>query len=177
MKTPDDALVATIIPRVDTARLTLRGFRATDLDAFAAYFADPVAAEFVGGIVDRRAAWRMLATGVGLWMMTGGGWWAVEMRATGELVGTVGAFFRETAPDVVELGWTVLRSQWRQGIASEAATAAMAYAFDAHGVDRVIAHIDPRNTASIGVSKQIGMRYEGPVELYGETTGLYTRAR
>lgn len=172
-----DELVANFVPRITTPRLLLRAFRTADLDVFASSFADPVAAEFVGGVVDRRAAWRMLATGVGLWVLTGGGWWAVEMRETGHFVGTVGAFFRESAPDDVELGWTVIRSHWGQGIASEAARAAATYAFETHAVDRLLAHIDPRNLASVRVSAHLGMQYEGEVDFYGERTGRYVLAR
>ncbi len=172
-----DEFVAKLVPRITTPRLLLRAFRASDLDVFAESFADPIAAQFVGGVVDRRAAWRMLATGVGLWVLTGGGWWAVEMLETGKLVGTVGAFFRETALDDIELGWTVVRSHWRQGIAREAAKAAATYAFERHTVDRVIAHIDPQNVASIRVSEHLGMRYEGEVAFHGEITGRYTLER
>ena len=172
-----DELVASFVPRITTPRLLLRAVRTSDLDVFASSFADPIAAEFVGGVVDRRAAWRMLATGVGLWVLTGGGWWAVEMRETGHLVGTVGAFFRESAPDDVELGWTVLRSHWRQGIATEAARAAVTYAFEKHAVDQVLAHIDARNLPSVRVSAHLGMHYEGDVDFYGEQTGRYVLAR
>lgn len=168
---------AGIVPRVTTARLELRPFRATDLDALAICLADEEASAFVGGVSDRRAAWRTLATGVGLWVLTGGGWWGIEMRETGELVGTMGAFFRETAPEVIELGWTTFRAHWGKGIASEAAQAAMAYAFEAHPIPRVIAHIDGRNAASVRVSQKLGMRYEGEVDFYGEKTGRYVLAR
>lgn len=170
-------LTSEVVPRVTTARLELRSFRTTDLDALAICLADEEASEFVGGVSDRRAAWRTLATGVGLWVLTGGGWWGVEMRETGELVGTMGAFFRETAPDVIELGWTTFRAHWGKGIASEAAQAAMAYAFEAHPVPRVIAHIDGRNAASVRVSQKLGMQYQGEVAFYDDRTGLYTRER
>ena len=176
-KATSEELLAQIIPRITTDRLVLRSLRATDLDPLATCLADVYASEFVGGISDRRAAWRTLATGVGLWVLTGSGWWGVEMRATGELVGTVGAFFRETKPDVIELGWTTFRAHWRQGIASEAAKAAMTYAFEAHPIARVVAHIDPKNVSSVRVSEHIGMRYEGEVDFYAERTGLYTRER
>jgi len=174
---PTDERIATIVPRVATPRLVLRGFRAEDLEAFAASFADAVASEFVGGIVDRRTAWRMLTSSVGLWLLTGGGWWGVEERATGELVGTVGAFFRETAPDDVELGWTVVRTRWGQGIATEAARAAAGYAFEHQRASCVHAHIDTRNTASLRVAAHLGMQHEGEVDFYGERSNRYTLRR
>lgn len=165
-----------IVPRITTARLVLRGYRVSDFDAFAENLADPVATEHLGG-ADRRNAWRILAAGMGAWMLTGAGWWGVTLRDTGELVGTVGAFFREAPFTDLELGWTVFRRHWRRGYASEAAQAALDHAFGRHAVPRAIAHIDPENVASIRVSEHIGMTYEGDVDFYGERTGRYAVAR
>jgi RimJ/RimL family protein N-acetyltransferase len=109
-------------------------------------------------------------------MLNGAGWWGVELQGTGKLVGTVGAFFRETSPEL-ELGWTVYRRFWRQGFASEAAAAALAYALEAHRRRRAIAHISSTNAASIGVSEKIGMRYEADVDLYTETVARYAVER
>ncbi|MDO9019549.1 MAG: GNAT family N-acetyltransferase [Deltaproteobacteria bacterium] len=176
MSTVDGEPTSTI-PRITTARLVLRGLRAGDLDAFAENLADPIATEHLGGVVDRRAAWRVLAAGTGFWMLTGAGWWGIALRETGELVGTVGAFFRETPGADLELGWSVFRRHWRRGYASEAAQAALAFGFERHAVPRAIAHIDGRNAASIRVSARIGMTYEGEVDFYGERTGRYVIAR
>lgn len=170
---PTDERIASVVPRIETRRLVLRGYRASDLDAFAANFADPVSTLHTGGVVDRRMAWRMLTSSVGLWLLTGGGWWAVEDRVSGRFIGTVGAFFRETAPGDVELGWTVVRAHWGKGIATEAAHAAAAYAFRSLGASQVYAHIDPRNPASLRVAANIGMSYQGDADFYGEPTGRY----
>lgn len=169
--------LASIVPRITTARLVLRGYRVDDFEAFAANLADPVVTEHLEGVVDRRNAWRILAAGTGAWVLNGAGWWGVALRETGELVGTVGAFFREAPWTDLELGWTIFRRHWRRGYASEAAQAALDYGFERHAVPRAIAHIDPRNTASIRVSERIGMAYEGEVDFYGERTGRYVVAR
>jgi RimJ/RimL family protein N-acetyltransferase len=174
---PTDERLASIVPLVRTPRLLLRAYRVDDLDAFAENFADPISSTFTGGVVDRRTAWRMLTSSVGLWLLTGGGWWAVEESATGAFVGTVGAFFRETAQDQVELGWTVVRAHWGRGIATEAATAAARYAFEAQRAPCLHAYIDPKNVASVRVAEHIGMHYEGEADFYGEPTGRYVLVR
>jgi RimJ/RimL family protein N-acetyltransferase len=51
-----------------------------------------------------------------------------------KLVGTVGAFYRESAiggdgPAELELGWLIFRKHWQKGVATEAATAAPQHAF------------------------------------------------
>lgn len=174
---PDDGDAARTIPRISTERLVLRGYRASDFEAFATNLADPVVTEHLDGVVSRRNAWRILAAGTGSWVLNGSGWWAVTLRDTGELVGTVGAFFREAPWTDLELGWTMFRRHWGRGYASEAAGAALAWGFEAHPVPRVIAHIDPRNAASIRVSERIGMRYDGEADFYGERSGRYVAAR
>jgi RimJ/RimL family protein N-acetyltransferase len=89
-----------IVPHVATARLLLREFRRTDFDGYAAALADPIAAQVGGVAVDRRLAWRSFATGIGTWVLEGAGWWGVELVETGAMIGTVGAFFRETSPEL-----------------------------------------------------------------------------
>jgi RimJ/RimL family protein N-acetyltransferase len=37
---------------------------------------------------------------MGGWLLQGAGWWAIELRESGKLVGNVGAFFRETRPEI-----------------------------------------------------------------------------
>ena len=90
------------IPRLHTPRLLLREYRTADFDAFAANLSDPEATVFIDS-ADRKSAWRIFASQTGLWLLQGAGWWAVELRETGEHVGNVGAFFREGWPEI-EIG-------------------------------------------------------------------------
>lgn len=177
MLAPGDA-TAFLIPRLATPRLTLRAFRRDDFDAYAEHLADPPARPPGLAPVDRRMAWRMFTACLGSWALDGAGWWALELRATGLVVGTVGAFFREThAPGEparhLELGWSVYRPHWRRGYASEGAAAALRDGRERLGARRAIAHIDPSNEASLRVAARLGMTFEGEVDFYGATTGLY----
>jgi RimJ/RimL family protein N-acetyltransferase len=160
------------VPRILTPRLLLREFRIADFDAYAEHVADPIAQASLSGPVDRRAAARLFAAASGAWMLYGAGWWAIEHRATGNVVGTVGAFFRESHQDL-ELGWSLYRAFWQQGFATEAARAALDFALVKHGRTRAIALIDSANTASIRVSERIGMGYERDVDFFGTQTGCY----
>ena len=167
------------IPRIATPRLLLREFRIGDFDGFAQNLADPEAMKFLSGPSDpsdRRAAWRIFCSATGGWVLHGKGWWAVELRETGEMVGTVGAFLRESAPDL-ELGWTLYPRFWGRGYATEAARAALEHAFEVHHVKRAIAHIKAANTASVAVSQKLGMTYETDVDFYGDPVGRYAIER
>lgn len=168
-----DASPAVAVPRLVTERLLLREVRAGDFEAYAAFLADPETTRFLSGVVDRRMAWRQLASLAGAWALTGAGWWAVEARASGELAGIVGAFFRETSlpigPDSdIELGWTIFPPFQRKGYATEAARAALAWAAARHDPPSVVSHMNPANAASIGVARAIGMSFEGEVDFYGQ---------
>ncbi len=146
----------------------------SDFDAFAANFADPIATAFVGGN-DRRNAWRIFGSNTGGWLLQGVGWWAVELLDSGTTVGNVGAFFRETWPEI-EIGWNTFRAYWGRGIATEAASAVVRYVFDVRREKRATALIDASNTASLRVAAHLGMSYEAETELFGKPMGRYVRA-
>ena len=165
----------TSVPRLQTERLILREYRREDFDAFAAHCADPVSAAHIG-LADRQTAWRIFCTQAGLWLIHGAGWWAVEEKATGRLVGCVGAFFREDAT-VMELGWNTYRACWGQGFANEAAAAALHHAFETRREPKVRALIDSANESSLRVARRLGLTYEADTELYGKAVGMYTRER
>jgi RimJ/RimL family protein N-acetyltransferase len=54
------------------------------------------------------------------------------------------------------------------GYATEAATAAITWAFDHIGVDRLISVINPENTASLSVAERLGMTKSHDADLDGQ---------
>jgi RimJ/RimL family protein N-acetyltransferase len=69
------------------------------------------------------------------------GLWAVELRASGELIGFVGLAvptWEAAFTPCTEIGWRLARSAWGRGYASEAANAALATAFGAIGLREVV---------------------------------------
>ena len=167
------------IPRLETERLVLRAYRRADFDAFvvhfAAHFADPPGADDSSAST-RGAAWRIFCSHAGLWTIDGAGWWAVEERQTGQLVGTVGAFFREDCM-VMELGWNTYSAFGGRGYACEAAAGALKYAFDIRQEAKVRALIAPGNASSLRVASRLGFRYESEAALNGKAIGSYTLER
>jgi [ribosomal protein S5]-alanine N-acetyltransferase len=59
------------------------------------------------------------------------------------------------------LGYGIGRAWWGRGLATEAALAAVDYAFNGLGVAKVWARADPRNVASVRVLEKLGMQREG----------------
>ena len=165
----------TSVPYLHTERLLLREHRQGDFDLFAAHMADPVSSAHLV-TSDRHAAWRIFCSQAGLWLIHGAGWWAVEDKATGQVVGNVGAFFREEST-VMELGWNTYRAFWGQGFATEAASAALNHALEIRREPAVRALIASANESSLRVAKRLGLTYESETEIYGKAVGLYTRGR
>jgi len=59
------------------------------------------------------------------------------------------------------LGYGIGRAWWGRGLATEAARAALDYAFLDLGVAKVWARADPRNVASVRILEKLGMQREG----------------
>jgi RimJ/RimL family protein N-acetyltransferase len=128
------------------------------------------------GPLDRHTGWRIFSSHAGLWLIDGAGWWAVEDRQTGLLVGNVGAFFRGQST-VIELGWNTYSAFCGQGFAHEAAAAALHYALEIRREPKVRALIASANQPSLRVAQRLGLNYETDTEVYGKPVGSYTRER
>jgi len=145
-----------MIPHLETERLLMRDFRAEDLDAYAAILADPLVMKFLAPEpMTREDAWRSLAVQIGHWTLRGYGRWAVIRKSDGAFMGPVGMINPEGWP-ALEIGWTLGSQYWGQGYATEAAAAAMRYAFLTQPGDALVSCIDPDNTPSQQVAARLG---------------------
>jgi RimJ/RimL family protein N-acetyltransferase len=163
---------------LQTERLILRMFREEDFEQHARICADPEVTRYLGEgrPLSRLEAWRSMAMILGHWQLRGYGPWAVEERATGNLIGRIGFFYPEGWPDF-ELGWVLGQESWGKGYASEGASRALDYAFTEMGRDHVISLIDPENTASIKVAERLGEKVEGHTEVFGHAVLVYGISR
>lgn len=158
---------------LETERLIMRPFAETDLDDYAEMCADPEVMHFLGGrTFTRMESWRHIAAQLGHWQLRGYGQWAVVRRDTGEFIGRVGFLNPEGWPGF-ELGWTLARSAWGHGFATEAARRALDFAFKELDRDDVISLIHPENRASLAVAQRLGEKYEKDTEILGEHVGVY----
>jgi RimJ/RimL family protein N-acetyltransferase len=149
---------------IRTKRLLIRDFRAEDADDVHLYAADPEVARFmpwgpnttdetaafVGRALDAQATWPRLDHG-----------FAMELRETGRVVGSIGFHLRDVESRTVEIGYCLRRDCWGQGLTSEAAAGMLAAAFGRLRLHRVFATCDVRNTGSYRVMEAVGMRREG----------------
>ena len=80
------------------------------------------------------------------------------------LIGSLGAFPRESAPGECEIGYTILPPYEGQGLATEAAQALLGYLRQNGRLRSVVAHTFPRLVGSIRVMEKCGFVPDGDGE-------------
>jgi len=149
-------------PVLTTKRLRLRGHRRDDFKNCTALWSDPAVVRYISGKPSTATeTWGRLLKYAGLWSLLGYGYWAVEERETGRFVGDVGLadFHRDIEPgfdDAPEVGWVLAAWAHGRGYATEAVTAALAWADQNVAAPRVVCMIDPNNPASLRVAQKCG---------------------
>lgn len=149
-------------PVVETARLRLRAHTAGDFEASLPMWNDPIVTRFIGGRpYTAEEVWQRLQRYAGSWVLLGHGFWAIEDKATGKLVGEIGLMDakRDIEPPFGadrELGWALLPEVHGRGYASEALQAALDWEKKHFNGARLVALIDPDNTASIRLAHRFG---------------------
>lgn len=142
---------------LETKRCRLRWFRASDLEAFTEYRAEPDVARYQGWssytFEDALALYRDLSSkpfGVD------GEWYQIALveKATDKLIGDLALHFVE--PGVAEVGFTIAPVWQGRGYAKEGLRALLGYLFDNLEYERVFAVTDIKNAASIGVLESVG---------------------
>lgn len=146
-----------------TARLTLRQWRATDLEPFAALNADPEVMRYMPRALSRAESDAFAESAGGELARRGWGLWALEVREEGRFIGTVGlsvpAWEAHFTP-CTEILWRLARADWGRGYATEAARECLRFAFETLRLPEVVAFTVPANTRSRAVMERLGMRHE-----------------
>ena len=157
-------------------RLDLRPFTATDAADAQRVYGDPEVMRHVGegGPASEEQTAVMLADYAAHQARHGFAFWAVIERASGQLIGDAGL---EVTAEGVELGYTLARAWWGQGLATEAAQRCVQAAFGPLGLTRLVAVVDPANPASAAVLGRLGFREERVVTAHGRPHRLFALPR
>ncbi len=148
-------------------RLLLRAFTPADAPlAHERIYGDPEVMRHVGHgpVADLAATERLLAAYADHQAAHGFGFWAVQERASGELVGDAG--LERTLRGEVELGYTLARAAWGRGYATEAGELCVAEAREL-GLSELVGVVDVGNPASARVLEKLGFRPDGERMTYG----------
>jgi RimJ/RimL family protein N-acetyltransferase len=164
-----------VIPTLETERLIMREFRESDFDGYAEIVTDPVRSVFIGGPLSRDDAWRKMAAYVGHWPLRGYGPFALEARASGRFVGYCGPWYPLGWPEP-EISWGLMPAQQGQGFATEAARAALKYAYTTLGWTTAVSVIALENTGSTRVAERLGAKPDGTTDIRGLACRIWRHA-
>lgn len=147
------------IPTIETERLILRAHTLADVEPEVAFHATD-RSQFVGGPKPPADVWRMVACFLGHWQLRGFGFFAIEMKDTGEYAGRAGPWYPDGWPEP-EIGWSLMNGFEGRGIAFEAAIAARDFAYTKLGWKTAISLMNPANERSAALAMRMGAEFEG----------------
>ena len=156
---------------IETERLLLRQWRDGDWVGLRRTYGDPEVMSWIGTTAADLAA---TAAAVGRmsmhWRLLGYGMFAVEERSSAEIVGRVGLMLHPDLPldgPKVEVGWTLQRSAWGRGYATEAAMASLELGFRRLGLPQIFSMTRPDNARSRAVMERCGLTLRGELDFRG----------
>lgn len=153
--------LASGLPCVEGPRVRLRA--AADARAVYELYADKVATRFgyspkldsLGDAARLIEQWSDLARQRVLFH------WGVARASDDHLLGHATLFKLEQEHRRAEIGYSIRRDHWGQGLGTEAVALLIGFAFDRLDLRRVEADVDPRNSGSIRVLEKLGFQREG----------------
>ena len=146
---------------LETERLKLRAWQESDLQPFAELNADKDVMHYFPSVLTREQSDTLADKFQHLILDHGWGFWAVELKATGQFIGFTGL---NAQPEqfifspCVEIGWRFAKQYWHQGYATEAAKACLKFAFETLQLKEVVSFTAVHNTASEHVMQRLGMQ-------------------
>ena len=143
-----------MIPTLETSRLRLVPLSLECATTYEAFYTDPTASRTYGGPISAGAAWARLAADLGSWYLQGFGVWAVQLKASGQYVGTCGFWQGLGWPR--ELTWWLLPQHQGQGIAKEASRAAIEHAYQSLGWSEVETYMNDNNAPARALVVSLG---------------------
>lgn len=151
------------LPSIRTPRLLLRRMTLRDAADLYEYSCDPEVARHVlwtahRSIWETKAYIRYILQQYRLGEPSS---WCITDRETGKAIGTIGFMSYSAENSTVEVGYSLARSRWGQGLMTEALQAVLHEAFCVMKLHRVEAQHFTANPSSGRVMEKCGMRHEG----------------
>ncbi|QOR38073.1 GNAT family N-acetyltransferase [Billgrantia diversa] len=164
---------------LETPRLRLRPLATTDLPALAQMLADPeVMRHSLRGVCDDMATRVFLDWCFDCYIKHRTGPLALVDRQDGNFVGFCGV-----SPEKIQgtlelnLGYRLAKRYWGQGLATEAALAALEHAFSDRRFDSIVAIVESAHAASLRVVEKVGFGCFEALEFHKRPVRLYRMQR
>jgi RimJ/RimL family protein N-acetyltransferase len=150
---------------LETERLVVRNWQERDRDLFYEINSDETVMQFFPFRRDRADADAFFDRLRKLIAETGFGFYALELKATGETIGFCGLAQTDLDPHIalntVEIGWRLAQRYWGKGYVTEAATALLHHGFETLRLDEIVSFAVHDNIRSTSVMRRIGMHRAG----------------
>jgi len=151
----------------ETERLILRQLTVDDAEDLHRIYNDPQTMKFMGGMSGSLESERNQIRNhiENYYEQYGFGLWATVLKENDQLIGRCGLLYQEIegAKDL-EIAYLLDSNFWSRGLASEAAARLVELGFERFNFNRIVAFINPQNTASIRVAVKTGFKYEREIE-------------
>ena len=144
--------------RLETDRLILRPWKMDDLEDFFDYASIEGLGQMAGWLPHKTIADSRIILDM---FIRGRRVFAIELKETGKVVGTIGYMSYNADNATVEVGYSLAREQWGKGLMTEALTAVITETFRALDMHRIEAMHFTDNPASGRVMEKCGMTHEG----------------
>lgn len=146
----------------ETPRLLLREFTPNDVAALAEILGDPEVMEFSkNGPCTEDDTRNFIDWCIESYREHGFGQWGIVDSSSGAIIGFCGLSQVElNGVQEVEIAYRLARVAWGQGLASEAAAAALAYGFTQCRIDSVVAIVASCHKVSARVAESVGFNTE-----------------
>ncbi len=150
--------------RIETQRLLLRNTQPSDIRALVSMWSDPEVTRFMGGPREALSLERTFAEDADNPDPLLYDQWPVIEKASGLLIGYCGLLDKEVeGRQEVELVYVFVPAAWGKGYATEMALALREHAVQTMGLHRLVALVEPENTASIRVAERAGFHADRKV--------------
>ena len=155
----------------ETKRLIFRQITVDDAEDLHRIYNDPKTMKFMGRMSDslefeREQIQKHIEN---YYKKYGFGLWATILKENNQLIGRCGLLYQEIegAKDL-EIAYLLDSDYWGKGLATEAAAMLVELGFERFGFNRIVAFINPQNTASIRVAEKVGLKYEREIANFKE---------
>lgn len=163
------------LPTLTLDRLVLRKMRLSDAQDLFAYARDPQVSRHVlwEAHLTIRDSRRYLRAARRQYRRGEPCSWAITLKNSGRMIGTIGFMWLNTDWLSAEVGYSLSREYWNQGLMTEALRAVIAFGFDTLKLQRIEAQHTVDNPASGKVMQHAGMLYEGTLRQRVRNKGKY----
>ena len=158
----------------ETERLKFRQFVPDDLPLLIEQRSDPDVNRYLGGVERQNpeALTRRIEFYISCYESHGFAMCPMISKETGKVIGTAGIQPLEDTGEI-EVGYSLIRSEWGKGLATEAAYGWLDFGFNKAGLHRIVAVAFEENLASQRIMERLGMQYEKTEQHYGYDCVFY----